>query len=420
MAIDFSIIFIVFLVVDTCLKLWLDKREINSILKNRSAVPEAFAQKITLKAHQKAADYSVEKIRFAQNERWASLLFLLIATFGGLIQIIYDFFTSWLGTGIWAQILIVGLFALISSFIDLPFSWISQFKIEEKYGFNTMKQSQFFKDLGLSAILSIALGLPLLAVIFWLWQAAGSLWWLWAWGFYVVFNFAVLWIYPNFIAPLFNKFENLPEGDLYNKINQLLQRVGFESNGLYIMDASKRNAKGNAYMTGFGKNKRIVFFDTLIKKLTPEEIEAVLAHELGHYKLKHIYKMMAVTFALAFIIFALLDLASEANWFYEGLGVVLNEGNSHGVALILFSLVLPVFTFPFTPLSSFSSRKHEFEADRFAIENADGKSLISAFVKLFSDNASTLTPDPLYSAFYSSHPDASTRINAIEKILKNE
>ena len=173
-------------------------------------------------------------------------------------------------------------------------------------------------------------------------------------------------------------------------------------------------------MTGFGKNKRIVFFDTLIKKLTPEEIEAVLAHELGHYKLKHIYKMMAVTFALAFIIFALLDLASEANWFYEGLGVVLNEGNSHGVALILFSLVLPVFTFPFTPLSSFSSRKHEFEADRFAIENADGKSLISAFVKLFSDNASTLTPDPLYSAFYSSHPDASTRINAIEKILKNE
>lgn len=259
MAIDFSILFIVFLVINTCLKLWLDKREIASILRHRSAVPEAFSKKITLQAHQKAADYSIETIRFSQKERWVSLLFLLIATFGGLIQLIYDFFTSWLGNGIWSQILIVGVFALISSLVDLPFSWISQFKIEEKYGFNTMKKSQFFKDLGISTLLSIALGLPLLAVIFWLWQAAGSLWWLWAWAFYVAFNFAVLWIYPNFIAPLFNKFENLPEGDLYNKINSLLQKVGFESNGLYVMDASKRNAKGNAYMTGFGKNKRIVF-----------------------------------------------------------------------------------------------------------------------------------------------------------------
>lgn len=420
MAIDFSIIFIVFLVINTCLKLWLDKREIASILRHRSAVPEAFAQKITLQAHQKAADYSIETIRFSQKERWVSLLFLLIATFGGLIQQIYDFFTAWLGNGIWTQISIVGVFALISSLVDLPFSWISQFKIEEKYGFNTMKKSQFFKDLGISTLLSIALGLPLLAVIFWLWQVAGSLWWLWAWTFYVAFNFVVLWIYPNFIAPLFNKFENLPEGDLYNKINFLLQKVDFESNGLYVMDASKRNAKGNAYMTGFGKNKRIVFFDTLIKKLTPDEIEAVLAHELGHYKLKHIYKMMAVSFVFAFVVFALLDFASEADWFYKGLGVVLNDGTSHGVALILFSLVLPVFTFPFTPLASLSSRKHEFEADKFAVENANGRSLITALVKLFSDNASTLTPDPVYSAFYSSHPDASTRINAIEKILRNE
>lgn len=420
MATAFSVLFIIFLIVDTALKFWLDSREINCIKAHRSAVPEAFAQKITLQAHQKAADYSIENIKFGQKERWFNLLFLLIATFGGLIQLIYDCFTAWFGSGLITQILIVGCFAIISSILDLPFSWIHQFKLEEKYGFNTMKPKQFFKDLGVSTALSVILGVPLLAVIFWLWEASGQLWWLWAWLVYVLFNFALLWVYPNLIAPLFNKFENLPQGELFDKVSSLLKKTGFESNGLYVMDASKRNSKGNAYMTGFGKNKRIVFFDTLIKKLTPDEIEAVLAHELGHYKLKHIYKMMAVSFGIAFVIFALLDVFAGSSWFYEGLGVVLNEGQSHAVALLLFSLALPVFTFPFTPLSSLSSRKHEFEADKFATENADGKSLITALVKLFSDNASTLTPDPIYSAFYSSHPDAATRINAIEKLLKNE
>ncbi|MCD8338773.1 MAG: M48 family metallopeptidase [Burkholderiales bacterium] len=414
MAISFAVVFLCFLALDTGLKFWLDARQIKSVEDHREEVPKAFAKKITLEAHRKAADYTIAKIKFVQKERWVGLAVILIATFGGLIEFIYMNVTEWLGNGILAQIIIVGAFSLFNELVDLPFSWAAQFGLEQKFGFNTMKPAQFFKDLALSTTLSVIIGVPLLALIFWFWQAAGSYWWLYAWIAVVVFTLGLQWFYPTFIAPLFNKFQNLPEGPLYDRINSLLKRVGFESNGLFVMDASKRNAKGNAYMTGFGKNKRIVFFDTLINKLSPEETEAVLAHELGHYKLKHIFKMMGVSFLLTFIIFAVLNWVSTAPWFYEGLGVTLAEGESHGVALILFFLALPVFTFPFTPLTSIFSRKHEFEADRFAVKNSSGPALITALTKLYSDNASTLTPDRIYSAFYSSHPNAMARINAIK------
>ncbi len=418
-SIAFAIIFLVFLTLDACLKLWLDKRQINAVLNGKNRVPAAFAEKITLQAHQKAAEYTIAHIRFRQKERWVSLALLLVSTFGGLIQLIYDVLTGWLGDGLIVQVLIVGAFSLVNSIVDLPFSWYEQFKLEQKFGFNTMTPKQFVKDTALSTILSCVIGFPLLAVIFWLWDAPGSLWWFYAWLVVIVFTLGLQWIYPTFIAPLFNKFKHLQEGELYDRINGLLQRVGFESNGLYVMDASKRNSKGNAYMTGFGKNKRIVFFDTLIGKLEPAEVEAVLAHELGHYKLKHIFKMLAVSFSLTFLIFFALNYASGETWFYEALGVNLNHGPSHGVALILFLLAVPVFTFPFTPVSSLSSRRHEFEADDFAVRNADGGALVSALVKLYSDNASTLTPDPVYCAFYSSHPDAATRIQAVEKKLRS-
>lgn len=411
----FETFFLIFLFGNVFLKYYLDVRQAHSIRAHRGAVPTAFSGKISLEAHQKAADYSLENLKFRQLNRLVSLGFILIATYGGLIEWVYLLFTGWLGSDICSQILIVFSYALISALIDLPFSWYSTFSIEAKYGFNKTTKARFFKDLLLSSALSLILGVPILAVVFWLWNAAGSFWWVWAWAAYLLFVLFVQWVYPAFIAPLFNKFTPLPQGDVKTRLTSLLERIGFASNGLYVMDASKRSAKGNAYMTGFGKNKRIVLFDTLLSKMTSEETEAVLAHELGHYKLHHIYKMMAVSFVFSLIFFGVLALLSDCSWFYEGLGVTLSEGPSHGVALLLFSIAAPVFLFPLSPLTSRFSRKHEFEADAFAARFSNGSALISALVKLFSDNAATLTPDPLYSAFYSSHPDAAIRIAAIQK-----
>lgn len=410
----FEIVFILFLFGTFVLKYYLDRRQVQSILRNRGAVPLAFAGKISLEAHQKAADYSVERIKFGQLTRITDLGFVLIATFGGLIQWIYGEVYGWFGADILAQIVIILGYALLSSLIDLPFSWYSTFRIEAKYGFNTTTPARFVKDLLLSGILSLILGIPILSAVLWIWNAAGAFWWFWAWLAYI-FILAVQWIYPTFIAPLFNKFTPLPEGELKSRLEGLLSRIGFASKGLSVMDASKRSAKGNAYMTGFGKNKRIVLFDTLLSKMTPEETEAVLAHELGHYKLHHIYKMMAFSFIFSLLFFWILSVLAECSWFYEGLGVNLSHGASHGVALILFSVAVPVFLFPLAPLTSLFSRKHEFEADAFAVRYSSGSALISALVKLFSDNAATLTPDPLYSAFYSSHPDAAIRIATIQK-----
>lgn len=416
----FETLFLFFLFGNVFLKYYLDLRQARAIRANRNEVPSAFAGKISLAAHQKAADYSLENLKFRQLNRLVSLGFILIATYGGLIEWIYLLFTGWLGNGIFSQILIIFAYALISGLIDLPFSWYSTFHIEAKYGFNTTTKARFFKDLLLSTALSLCLGVPILAVVLWLWDASGSFWWVWAWAAYLIFVLFVQWLYPAFIAPLFNKFSPLPEGELKTRLTSLLERIGFSSKGLYVMDASKRSAKGNAYMTGFGKNKRIVLFDTLLSKMTPEETEAVLAHELGHYKLHHIYKMMAVSFFFSLIFFGILAYCAGCSWFYEGLGVTLSEGSSHGVALLLFSIAAPVFLFPFAPLTGSFSRKHEFEADAFAVRFSSGSALISALVKLFSDNAATLTPDPLYSAFYSSHPDAAIRIAAIQTEMKTK
>lgn len=412
----FETLFLIFLFGDFALKFYLDYRQIKYVRKHRHSVPHAFAERVSLEAHQKAADYTVDNIRLQEIARAVTLVFVLILTLGGLLQWIYEISVGWLSDGILAQVLMVLICGFLSSAIELPFSWYSTFKVEAKYGFNNTTKQRFVKDLLLSTAVSLFLGIPILAVVFWLWDAGGQLWWLWAWSAYVVFNLVVLWIYPAFIAPLFNKFTPLPEGDMRGRLEALLKRTGFQSNGLYVMDASKRNSKGNAYMTGFGKNKRIVLFDTLLKKLTPSETEAVLAHELGHYKLRHIYKMMIVSFLSSLVFFWVLSLISDSSWFYEGLGVHLSMGPSHGAALILFTVVVSVFLFPLSPLQSIFSRKMEFEADAFSVRNSDWHSMISALVKLFSDNASTLTPDPVYSAFYSSHPDAMTRVQAIQRL----
>lgn len=416
----FESLFLIFFFTGLALKYYLDMRQLKSVRTHRGAVPASFTERVTLQAHQKAADYTTECIRYGFLARLVSAAVVLLLTYGGILEDLYLFFTGLLGNSLWAQVLIVLGAGLISEVVDIPFSAYETFRIEARYGFNTTTVSRFIKDLGLSFVLSLVLGVPLLLVIFSLWDTAGSLWWLWAWGVYLIFNLAVLWIFPTFLAPLFNKFTPLPAGELSDRLHALLDRVGFSSKGLFVMDASKRSAKGNAYMTGFGKNKRIVLFDTLIEKLSAAETEAVLAHELGHSKLNHVIKMMAVSFLISLPVFWGLSVISECSWFYEGLGVTMSEGPSHAVALILFTIALQVFLFPISPLTHRSSRRHEYEADAFAVKHSDGRALISALVKLFSDNASTLTPDALYSAFYASHPDASLRIAALEKEIRKK
>lgn len=407
----FEALFLAFLTVNVVLKFWLDTRQIRSVMEHLGEVPKAFRESVSIESHRRAAHYTVEVIRQEQKQRLVGVMFLLFATVGGLIDVICKGWFTLLGTDIHGQAAIVVTFVVLSSLIDLPFSWIRHFRIEEQFGFNKMTQGRFWKDLALSTVLSSVIGIPLLYVVLYLWNAAGDLWWLYAWLVYISFSLLLLWVYPTFIAPIFNKFQKLPEGELADRVNALLERIGFESNGLFVMDASRRSAKGNAYMTGFGKNKRIVFFDTLLSSLTVDETEAVLAHELGHYKLHHIVKRMAVSFVVSLVLFALLAYLASCPWFYQGLGVTYNAEGFEAAALLLFS----VFLFPFAPLTSKLSRKHEFEADAFAIRHSSGRALVSALVKLFNDNAATLTPDPIYSAFYASHPDAATRIDAIQK-----
>jgi STE24 endopeptidase len=303
---------------------------------------------------------------------------------------------------------------LLVGLVDLPFAWYRQFRIEQKFGFNRMTLPLWLADLAKSLLLTALLGLPLLAAVLWLMDRAGPAWWLYAWLLWVGFNALVLVLYPTVIAPLFNRFEPLKDGGLAERIAALLARTGFSSKGVFVMDGSRRSAHGNAYFTGLGRAKRIVFFDTLIERLQPAEVEAVLAHELGHFKLRHIAKRLAFSFLASLAFLALLGWLITQTWFYTGLGVTPSvTGSNHGVALVLFALVLPVFTFVFAPIASLLSRKHEFEADAFAARHASARDLVSALVKLYQDNASTLTPDPLHSAFYDSHPPASIRIERL-------
>lgn len=410
----FSLLFIAFLLLTLVVRFWLSSRHIRHILAHRQAVPAQFTARIPLAAHQKAADYTIAKSKLGMVLLVVNVVTLIGFTFFGGLQWLSMTILDLAGPGMTYQIGLLAAFALISGLIDLPFSYYAQFRLEEKFGFNKMTPGLFFTDMVKGVLLGAAIGLPLVWVILTLMEKAGDLWWLYAWLVWSGFQLLMLVLYPTVIAPLFNKFTPLQDDSLRARIENLMHRVGFASKGLFVMDGSKRSAHGNAYFSGFGAAKRIVFFDTLLSRLAPQEVEAVLAHELGHFKMKHIVKRIVVMFALSLGFLALLGYLKTQTWFYTGLGVDPMLGASNdAMALILFALALPVFTFLFSPLTSISSRKHEFEADAFAAKHTNGQDLVSALVKLYEDNASTLTPDPLHSAFYDSHPPASLRIERL-------
>jgi STE24 endopeptidase len=412
----FTIIFLIAFIASFGLRHWLSQRQIRHVAMHRDNVPTEFSNQITLLDHQKAADYTIAKLRLGILESGMGAIILIAFTLLGGLQILNIVLLQLLGEGITQQITLLASIVIISGIIDLPFSWYKQFYLEQRFGFNRMSKKLFFIDMLKGLGLAAAIGIPLLWIILSLMAQAGDFWWLWAWGVLTAFSLLMQWIFPSFIAPIFNKFQALEEGALKVQIEALLKRCDFASQGLFVMDGSKRSAHGNAFFAGMGKAKRIVFFDTLIEKLNPGEVEAVLAHELGHYKCNHIRKRLLVSFALSFGIFALLGWISTQPWFYSDLGVMPNpNGYNGGLALALFMLVSPVFGFFFTPLSSLASRKHEYEADGFAADKSSAGNLISALVKLYQDNASTLTPDPIYTAFYSSHPPAPLRIANLKR-----
>ncbi|MEY4624582.1 MAG: hypothetical protein RL061_107 [Pseudomonadota bacterium] len=413
----FTFLFILGLVLSTATRYYLAGRHIRHIAKHRDQVPADFASKVSLPEHHKAADYTMAKLRLGLFEIALSAAILIIFTLLGGIQLLQNVTVELLGPGITQQIALLISISLITGVIDLPFSLYRQFGIEEQFGFNRMSLKLFVIDSIKGIILGLVIGLPLLWVVLTLMTEAGQYWWIWTWFVWVGFNALLLWLFPTFIAPLFNKFKPLEDGPLKERIENLLKRCDFTSQGLFIMDGSKRSAHGNAYFTGMGKAKRIVFFDTLIERLNPQEIEAVLAHELGHFKRQHIRKRLIQSFALSFLVLGLLGWISTKPWFYLGLGVMPDlNGYNAGLALALFMLVMPVFGFFLTPINSMGSRKHEYEADTFAAEKSSAHDLITALVKLYQDNAATLTPDPLYSKFYDSHPPAPLRIAHLQKL----
>jgi STE24 endopeptidase len=412
----FSVLFVAFLIITSLLRFWLSSRHIRHVLLHRSAVPPRFAEKIPLAAHQKAADYTIAKTKFGLISLLFNAIVLIGFTLLGGLQWLSATLMHVSGPGMLYQIGLLVAFSVISSIIDLPLEYYAQFVLEEKFGFNKMTIRLWLLDMVKGVLLGAVIGLPLVWVVLTLMARSGPLWWLYAWLVWSGFQLLMMVLYPTVIAPLFNKFAPLADDSLRQRIEGLMARVGFASKGLFVMDGSKRSAHGNAYFSGFGANKRIVFYDTLLSRLTPQEIEAVLAHELGHFKLKHIIKRIVVMFAVSLGFLALLGFLKEQTWFYAGLGVdrlVLtgSDGQNNAMALILFMLTLPVFTFLLSPLTSISSRKHEFEADAFAVKYTNANDLVSALVKMYEDNASTLTPDPLHSAFYDSHPPANIRID---------
>jgi len=404
---NFTLLFLAMLLISTLMRLYLSQRQINYVAKHRARVPDSFADKISLEDHQKAADYTTAKVKFGRLPLAYEVALLLIWTLGGGLQWLDQTILSLNLDPILTGIAVILAFTFISAALDLPFSIYSTFVIEEKFGFNRTTVKTFLIDMIKGSLLGMAIGIPLLYVILWLMQQTGDQWWIYTWLVISGFSLFMMWVYPTWIAPIFNKFEPLEEGETLNRITSLLSRCGFNSNGIFVIDGSKRSSHGNAYFSGFGRNKRIVFFDTLLKMLSDDELEAVLAHELGHFKKKHIIKGMVISFATTLLGLAVLAWLMKADWFYTALGV---QQPSTYMALLLFTLVLPVFTFVFQPLFSIFSRKNEFEADAFAAEQTDAKHLIHALVGLYRENASTLTPDPVYSAFYDSHPPAPVRI----------
>ncbi|MDJ0880967.1 MAG: M48 family metallopeptidase [Gammaproteobacteria bacterium] len=407
----FTIIFVIFLIASVITRYWLSMRQVNHILRHRGSVPQAFAEKISLEDHQKAADYTTTKLRMGRFTLGWETLWLVIWTLGGGINFIDTWWDAYAFSELWAGIAVILSISLIMALLDLPFSLYSTFVIEEKFGFNKMTFKLWLVDLVKSTLLMLIIGIPLIAVILWLMNQAGTYWWIYAWSVWTAFSLVMIWAYPAFIAPIFNKFSPLKDESLKNRIESLLQRCGFKSQGVFVVDGSKRSAHGNAYFTGFGNNKRIVFYDTLLDTLSENEVEAVLAHELGHFKRKHIRKSMLLSIVMTFAGFALLAWLLDSNWFYSAMNI---QNPSTHTALILFVMVMPVFMYFISPLFSALSRKHEFEADDFAKQQSDYRALISALVNMYRDNASTLTPDPIHSMFYDSHPPASIRIAHLE------
>lgn len=407
----FTIIFLFALTISFSIQFWLAKRQASYVASHRSTVPEAFKNRVSLEAHQKAADYTIEKGKLGEIDSIIGVIVLLLLTLGGVINWAFEFWSAQVSSSLIAGVAASATIFLLMTLIDIPTSLYQTFVIEEKYGFNKSTVGQFIKDHLMQLALGVAIGLPILALILWVMDSVGSMWWFWAWLIIISFSLLMSWLFPTVIAPLFNKFTPMEEGSLKDRIQGLLARCGFNSQGIFIMDGSKRSGHGNAYFTGLGNNKRIVFFDTLVKSLDEEELEAVLAHELGHFKCKHVIKMLIASSIMSLISLAILGWLISQPWFFTGLGV---QQASNAAALLLFLLVSPSFTLFMQPISAYFQRKFEFEADDFAANNAKSAKMISGLVKLYEENASTLTPDPLYSAFHYSHPPAAIRIAHLE------
>lgn len=415
------LLFIVFFIISTCGQLYLSIRQSQAVLSHRDSVPTAFVHSISLPEHQKAADYTLAKQRLARYEILFQALLLLVFTLGDGLDLLARISQLWINNAIGRGIVLIGLFALVNMILSWPLAWYRSFRLEARFGFNKMTLTTFISDQLKGCVLAMIVGLPLLYIILLIMQILtthptfGGVWWLAVWLVWVSFSLFMMWAFPKWIAPLFNKFVPLSDAQLRTRIEKLLQRTGFHSDGIFVMDGSKRSGHGNAYFTGLGKHKRIVFFDTLLNDMQYDEVEAVLAHELGHFAHKHVLKQMIVTFILSLFILAVLGWLMPQAAFYLGLGV---HEASHAMALLLFMLILPVFTFPFSPLGSIMSRKNEFEADRFAAKYANANELIHALTKLYRTNAASLVSDIWYSRFYDSHPGARERIAALQATLK--
>jgi len=410
---QFSALFVSLLLTNLVVKAWLAWRQLNHVAAHRAEVPPAFREYIAIAAHHQAADYTAAQVRFGLISALFDAIVLLAFTVGGGIQALYDWIALLTDSTLLQGALLIATVLLLQSLLEMPLDLYHTFRLEARFGFNRTTPRLFFTDALKHLLLGAALGLPLLFAVLWLMQGMGENWWLYVWLVWVAFNLFLLFIYPSFIAPLFNKFQPLQDEATYKRIEALLQRCGFSASGLFVMDGSKRSTHGNAYFTGFGKTKRIVFFDTLLQRLTPSEMDAVLAHELGHFKRRHVLQRIAATFAVSLGFLWLLAQLMQAPWFYQGLGV---QAQTTATALLLFILVLPVFTFALHPLASYWSRRHEFEADAYAAEQTDAKELVNALVKLYQDNAKTLTPDPVYAVFYESHPPAPIRIAHLQRL----
>lgn len=412
----FTYLFLGFFLLDLFTRFWLAQRQIHHVMLHRGTVPEEFSSRISLRSHQRAADYTIAKVKLNQYERLVDAVVLICLTLMGGLQQLDLFWARHIDHEIWRQIALILSVAGLLGLISMPFNVWKKFRLEARFGFNRLTPALFVRDTLIGSVLGMVLLSICAGAILLFMEKTGEQWPLWAWLFWVGFNLFLIWAYPTFIAPLFNSFKPLERDSLRERINALAERCQFKLNGLYVMDGSKRSAHGNAYFTGLGNNKRIVFFDTLLNKLDDEEIEAVLAHELGHFKHHHIRQRLIFNFLGSLLVFLLLGWLSQKAWFYVDLGVIPQLGRANdGMALVLFFLCLPVFTFWITPLINLSSRKHEYQADAFAAAQCPSIHLRHALLKLYNDNAATLTPDPLHSAFYDTHPSALSRLQHLER-----